>query len=67
MLLLHGVVNAGAKFLLGQPALVEKLGQQGVVRFGDVLDQFAVQLLTFSFHSPAAGSSRNLPRPSAMS
>ena len=36
-------MNAGAKFLLGQAALVEELGEQGVIRFGDVLDQFAVQ------------------------
>ncbi len=42
---LDGGVNAGANFLLGKPALVEKLRQQRVVGFGDVLDQFAVQLL----------------------
>ena len=44
MLLLHGVVDAGAKFLLRQAALIEVFGQQGVVGFGDVFDQFAVQL-----------------------
>ena len=44
MLLLHGGVDAGAKFLLGKPALVQVFRQQRIIRFGDVLDQFAMQL-----------------------
>ena len=44
MLLLHRSVDAGAKFLLRQPALVEKFRQQVVIRLRDVLDQFPVEL-----------------------
>ncbi len=56
MLALHGAMNAGAELLLGQPALVEVFGQQGVVGFGDVLDQFGVQL--FDLGLPLAGGGR---------
>ena len=64
MLFLHGGVNAGAKLLLRQPALVEELGQQRVVRFGDVLDQFAVQLVDLVLPlRPWPAPRVNLPRP----
>jgi hypothetical protein len=42
MLFLDGGVNAGAQFLLRKAALVEELGEQRVVRFGDMLDELAL-------------------------
>ena len=52
MLALHGGVDAGAELLFGKAALVEVFGQERVVGFGDVLDQFGVKLFDFVLPFP---------------
>ncbi len=51
--LLHRRVDAGAEFLLGKTALLEKLVHQLVIGLGDVFDELAVQFLDLGL--PFAG------------
>ena len=63
---LHGIVDMGAQFLLAERVVVgEILVEQGVVGFGDILDELAVQGLDLVRGPPSAGDSVNLPLPSS--
>ena len=48
-------MDAGAKFLLGRAALIEKLVHQRVIGLGNVLDQLAVQFLDLRFQFAGGG------------